>query len=164
MTSQDPNQADQPPVGGPPTSPAGASLDAYLAANRGRYTDEALADSARAAGHTDAAISAAMKRLGTGAAEPVRPRARRIVILAYVLTFVVLVAGMALNNPVYIAIGGLVLLVSLLIGLGLSLLMVRSAGPAAALPAILAGPVIVLLILAGICVATGLPIRGSGTL
>ena len=163
--SDSPSPTD--PAGAPPADPALGSppasavqrLAAYFTANRGRYTDEALEASARAAGHSDETIKAAFERARADAiAAPVRDRARRIVLWAYVVTFIALTAGMAVNNgPGLLASAG-ILLVSMLIGFALSRAMIRSAGPQAAIAAILAGPVIVLVIVAGLCVATGLPL------
>jgi hypothetical protein len=147
--------ASQPPGGG-------KRLERYFAANQATTTEEALSAAARSSGHSDEAIAAAWARVRADElAAPIRQRARAIVLAAYLLTFAALMTGMIVNSSSTIVISGSVLLVSMLIGLGLSLLMVRLAGPGAAIAAVLAGPVIVLVIVAGLCVATGLPIRSA---
>lgn len=72
-------QADPPPTpgggGGQVPSDRVAALSAYLEANRGRYTDDALRRAASSAGYTDAEIDAAalaVAAAGDGSAEPVR--------------------------------------------------------------------------------------------
>jgi len=145
---------------GPNGSLTDDRLDDYLDRNAGKYTDEALAASAHTAGYSDEQIRAGLARIrSVGSGTVVRARARRAVLLAYLITFGVLVAGMFVSNPTGAVGYSGVLLVSMLIGLALSLVMVRSAGRTAALAVILAGPVIVLVIIAGLCVATGLPFR-----
>lgn len=149
------------PTQSPPAKPGGdRQLEDYLDRNIGKYTDEALTASARAAGYTDEAIQAGLARIrASGSSEPVRARARQIILWAYLATFLVLSAGMVVNSGGSVAIGAPILGISLLIGFAISRLMVRAASRSAALGIILAGPVIILLVVAGLCVATGLPVR-----
>jgi hypothetical protein len=146
----------------PATPPPGGwvELERYFADNQATTSEEALSAAARSAGHSDEAIAKAWARVRANeVAAPVRKQARSIVLWAYIATFVVLLAGMIINNPTTAGGGGIVLMIALALGLGLSRFMVRVADPGAALAVILAGPVIVLVIVAGLCVATGLPIR-----
>jgi hypothetical protein len=101
---------------------------------------------------------------GVEAAAPVRQRARRIVLVAYLVTYAVLVAGMLLNpatfggNIVGIMILTPVLGVALLIALVLVGRARARAGAELAIAGVLAIPIILLVVVAGICVASGLPI------
>lgn len=198
-----------------------AELEAYVAANAGRYTDEALFEKLVAAGYPPDAVRTAL----AGAAshlrpQPTGPRALRAVTLAYVAVFALLSAGMLLNGReagylmpnaeggigilaislgtafvasliwvtsrrlfvililLGVALYGLVaamapgtnsILVALAaIGLGLGgtvVLLRRPTDPGprrqTELSLLLALPVILLLGVAGICVASGLPIPGG---
>jgi hypothetical protein len=135
------------------------SLEAYFRANRTTTTEEALSAAARSSGHADEAIAAAWAKVrAEDAVGPIRDRARRIVLWAYAGTFFLLMAGMAVNNPTALGMGGGILLVCLLVGFGLSRFMVGAANPSATLGIMLAGPVILLLVVAGLCVGTGLPV------
>lgn len=141
------------------------TLALYLEANRGRFTDEALAGRATEAGYTGEEIDQATELLrSVEAATPVRKRARQVVLAAYLVTYAVLVAGMAVNPSTYGAgtIGIIVLTVVLGTSLAIALALVRRARPRAgaelALAGVLAVPVILLVVVAGLCVGTGLPI------
>ena len=159
----EPSKATNPSTPTEPTTPSpasGGALEAYFRANQATATEEALSAAARASGHSDEAIEAAWARLRRNeAAAPARALGRRIVLGLYALTFLTLVAGMIINSGSSAGIGTGILLVTMLIGLAVSLFMVRRAGPEAAMAIILAGPVIILLIVAGLCVASGLPLR-----
>lgn len=197
-----------------------ADLEAYVAANAGRYTDEALHDTLVAAGYPAADVRAAL----AGAASHLRPqrtgpRALRAVIIAYAVVFALLSAGMLLNgrSPAYlmpdaeggigilalslgvafvasliwmasrrlfvilillgIALYGLtgitqggdgivVALAAIVLGLGGTVVLLRRPPDAGTrreteISLLLALPVILLLGVAGICVASGLPIPGG---
>jgi hypothetical protein len=91
--------ASKPNASQPNASPEGhgqGDLPGYLRANRGRFTDEALARAAREAGYADDAIQAAMAdlpdRTQTGAA--VRRRAHVLLIGSYAITYGLLTLGM----------------------------------------------------------------------
>jgi hypothetical protein len=163
------------PVPPPPGSSSGAlgsgdraaaparQLEEYFAANRGRYTDEALSAAARAAGYADADIAAGLTRArARDVTRPVQARARTLIRGAYVVVFVVLVAAMAVNSGVAFAIGTVVLLITMLFGLALSQYLIRNAAADAALAMVLALPVVFLIVIAGACIATGLPFTPRG--
>ena len=146
----------------PSTVEPGVSLEEYIAENRSSFTPEALRDAAAAAGYSRAEIDAAFAHLGESpGAGPVRAKARTIILLAYGITFVVLSAGMITNSGG----GGIVILgPSLGLFLLLSLFMIRRRNDDAtrlglALGGLLAVPLIFLVIIAGLCLATGLPLH-----
>jgi hypothetical protein len=89
-----------PPTGDDPTPPAAAgpdSLEQYFRENQGRITEDALAERARAAGHTDAAIAAALE--STRALPPAAGgRAVRAIIVSYGIVFAVLSLAMLANS------------------------------------------------------------------
>jgi hypothetical protein len=204
-------------------TPAADPIDSYIAANEGRFTDDALTFALVAAGHSPDAVAAglARARARTRAGSPKnRPRAVRAILIAYGVGFALLSAGMLLNTAprssfTPTALGGIAVLgVTLLVALALSaiwlatqrgfaiivlivvalgsvggltagggvgpialavavgsialaVVLIRrgSKGTAAAestLGVLLALPVILLLAVAGLCVATGLPIPGGG--
>ena len=197
-----------------------ADLEAYVAANAGRYTDEALTDRLVAAGYPADDVRLAL----AGAAshlrpQRARPRAFRAVLVAYVAVFAILSLGMLLNGRpagylmpdaeggigilamslgaafvaslIWVASrrlfvililvgfalygltaitqgGGsiLVALAAIVLGLGGTVVLLRrqtDAGPRreTELSLLLALPVILLRGVAGICVASGLPIPGG---
>lgn len=153
----------------PPSSPHGTKgLERYLDTNRGRFTDEALSAAAIAAGWDQSAIEAAFEASrGRTASAPIRARARRITQFLYLAGYVVLVAAMILN-PAARAYGGavigtVVLTVAMLIAFALGRLWYNRKGVSRAmtgtdLSVLLLVPVILWLVVAGICVATGLPV------
>jgi putative effector of murein hydrolase LrgA (UPF0299 family) len=144
------------------------SLSRYLEVNRDRFTDEALARAARDAGYSDAAIDQA--RVGVqarSAAAPVRARARWAVLAAYFITYAVLVAGMFASEYARQygghVIGAGILGIVLLFALLLSLRWVRSGAwkggdAATGMAVLLSVPVVLLVVVAGLCVGTGYPI------
>lgn len=152
------------PKAGMPT----AGLEAYFTTNRHGYTDEALAASARASGYSPAAIATALAAAKTAEiSAPVLARARLIVLASYLLVYAALVVGM-LTNPSgnsYGAgsIGTVVLTVTLGLAWLISVVWMRRRGRkiqvgGSGLTAVLALPVVLLLVVAGSCIATGLPI------
>jgi len=153
--------SDQPP----PRSTEG--LLAYLRENRGRFTDEALERSALDAGHTPAEFAAAKARLDSEtAAAPVRARARTILVAAYLGTFLVLVAGMFLNPSARAyggsVIGSVILAVTLGVAWLITIVWLRSQSrpspSGAGLTVLLSLPIVLLVLVAGSCLATGMPI------
>ena len=199
--------------------PARADLDAYVAANAGRYTDDVLYQTLVAAGYPAADVRAALARASAGH-RPQRtgPRAVRTILVAYVAVFALLSVGMLLNSrpagylmpsgaggiPILAGALGFAFVVSLVwvgsrrlfamlvlavvglyavaalsggggglvMGLVLAGLAVGGvvvilrakpvdAGHEPALALLLVVPILLLLGVGGICVASGLPIPGS---
>ncbi len=153
----------------PPSSPHGTEgLERYLDTNHGRFTDEALVAAASAAGWDQPAIEAAFEasRRRTASA-PIRARARRIVQYLYLAGYVVLMAGIIVNpaaRPYGGAVIGIVVLtLAMLIAFALGRLWYNRKGVSPAmtgtdLSVLLLVPVILWLVVAGLCVASGLPI------
>jgi hypothetical protein len=171
MTGQTPppSPADAPPAA-TTTSRADqvAALAAYLAANHGRFTDEALDKAALDAGYPKDVLAEARAARAADPAVAIRQRARRWVLAAYGITFLLLVFGM-FTNPAARTYGGsligaIVLALTLGLALAIALFVVRRCRPnladtgAMVMTGILAIPIILLVIVAGLCVATGLPI------
>jgi len=143
-----------------------AALRTYLEANRGHYTDEALTEALLKEGYSQADVEEGFAELARAeASKPVRARARRLVLVAYGLTYAILVFGMLGTGYGYGSgiIGSIVLAVALGLALALALWLVRRStdrgaeGGAAVMAGILAIPIVLLVIVAGLCVATGLP-------
>ena len=153
----------------PPTSPYGTKgLEAYLEANRATFTDAALKDAAMAAGWDPVVVEVALGKVETRATvAPLRTRARSIVRYLYIGGFLVLAAGM-LVNPAARLYGGLViglvvLLMALLIAYAVGSTWVNGKGVSRAMSTgdlfvLLSVPFLFWLVVAGLCVATGLPI------
>ena len=218
--SRDGGEAAPPSAAAEAGSRSRPALEAYVAANAGKYTDEALLDTLVAAGYPLADVRTAL----AGAASHLRPqrtgpRAFRAVILAYAVVFTLLSAGMLLNSRsrgylmpdpeggirilalalgvafvasliwvasrrlfvililLGIALYGLtaitqggdsivVALAAIVLGLGGTIALLRRPPEAGTrrqteLSLLLALPVILLLGVGGICVASGLPIPGG---
>jgi predicted permease len=141
------------------------ALIAYLEANRGKFTDEALTEALMKEGYSKEAVVAGFAAIAAAdASKPVRARARNLVLAAYGITYAVLVLGMLTTSANYGAggIGTAVLTLTLGLALAISLWVVRRSkgkvdGGAMVMAGMLAVPVILLVIVAGLCVATGLP-------
>jgi hypothetical protein len=87
------------PLVAPDTGSAGqADLDAYVTANAGRFTDDALYGALVAAGHSPDEARAALARGRTLTPERAAPRARRTILIAYFGVFALLSIGMLLNG------------------------------------------------------------------
>ena len=169
----DPSHNETPAASGPPDSPAPTKygtkgLEQFLAANRGRWTDEALAAQAAAAGWEPEVVSAAMARvIANEQSQPLRRRARTFITAIYLLGLVLLLGGMAIN-PSAAAYGGNVIgSIVLVISMGIAYLLARfwlsrksvsSTLSRADLAVLVSLPAILWLVVTGICVATGLPI------
>ena len=141
------------------------TLQAYLEANRGRYTDDALTDALVKAGYTAESVRSELKRLAQrDAAVPIRARARWIVIALYAVGYVVLVAAMLTNPTTGLSGAGAIGTVVLTIALGgafvIAMLWLRRIAGSLAL--FIALPAVLWLIVTGLCVATGLPFSGRG--
>jgi hypothetical protein len=156
------------PAETPPPPPAGAAarrdaLERHFRLHGGRYTRFALEQAARAAGYSDNDIAAAwtlidMEDGGKAPAARFATIAKAVVILLYLATFALFVAGSDMSARSY-GVGVPILAVVLLITGGISLLIVSrskvvSRNPAAALATLLAAPFIFLVVVAGLCVAT----------
>jgi hypothetical protein len=203
--------------GTPATSSRSAELDAYVAANAGRYTDDVLYSTLVAAGHRPEDVRSALASASSDLRpKSAAPQAVRRILVAYVAVFALLSTGMLLNGRpagylmptpdagiqilawslgvtlvaslVWVAsrrfFGVLVLALVVAYALGaasqsgwLSLIglvtvsvvggvvLLRQPrrvgiGGEASLALLLAIPVLMLLAVAGICVASGLPIPG----
>jgi hypothetical protein len=151
-----------------PTAPAPgddrvAVLAAYLRSNRGRFTDEALAGAARAAGYSDAEIAAARTvadpttDIGPAPARNVNRAVVAAVAIGYVVVLYLLITGAgALASDVSGAIG----LVALLGGV-IAWALLREERPSLAqgigcgVVLAIAIPLIVILVLLGICLVAG---------
>jgi hypothetical protein len=213
MSSELPGSAAQPEDG-----PTAAKLQAYVDANAGRFTDEAITAELVKAGYEPEAIRAALARAGSrGLAPAPTGRAVRAILIAYMATFAILSLGMLTNAGQSVgsympdAAGGIVILgMSLgvafvaslfwiasrrlfvfaiavilgLVGLGslnsgisgivmlgvavvIGVLAARSSpGTAGRVPVefgvLLVVPLLLLLVVGGICVASGLPIPRAG--
>jgi hypothetical protein len=173
------NDDPTPVEGGPPEpakptegwGPGWADLVTYLEQNAGSFTDEALQAAAIGAGWDSAIVDRALAKVhARQAAAPLRARAKRIVGILYLAGWALLFAGMAFNSVNQVAgIGGFfplavgILTVSLLITWVIgrswaSRIRVSQAVTPVDLAVALSVPVILWLAVAGICVATGLPI------
>jgi hypothetical protein len=199
-----------PPVDGPTAE----KLQAYVDANAGRFTDEALTAELLRAGYDPEAIRAALAHaVSRGVGTAPTGRAVTTILAAYVVTFAILSLGMLVNagrslgefmpdaaggiailgsslgvaflaSLVWVAsrrlfaIGAAVILglagvgalssgiaglVMLGIAIGIGVVALRTPAPAAMrtpadLGLLLVVPVLLLLVVGGICVASGLPI------
>jgi hypothetical protein len=201
-------------------TPSQTALDAYAAANAGRYTEEALYSTLVAAGYPADDVRVALASAAANL-QPrrTRPRAVQTILIAYVAVFALLSAGMLLNHRtggylmpnagggigilatslgvcfvasliwvasrrlfvilllISIALygfgaltsggsGSLISLVIVAFAIGGVVVLLRRPRPAGTigepeLALLLVLPVILLLGVAGICVASGLPIPGT---
>jgi hypothetical protein len=129
-----------------------------------------LVDEAVKAGWSADAVQNELAALTDGqATAPIRARARRIVIVLYLVGYAVLVAAMLTNVGNYGGggIGTVVLTVALGIAFAVGSLWVRRKRISAdrlegSLPVLIALPAILWLVVTGLCVATGLPFSGRG--
>jgi len=158
----------------PPSATSGSRADqvsalaAYLVANHGRFTDDALERAALDAGYPEDVLTEARAARSADPAVAIRERARRWVLAAYGITFVLLLLGMFINPAARTyggsVIGAIVLALTLGLALAIALFAVRRSRPniaatgAMVMTGILAIPIILLVVVAGLCVATGLPI------
>lgn len=169
----DPAHDETPTASGPPDGPVPSKygtkgLEQFLAANRGRWTDEALAAQAAAAGWEPEVVAAAMARVITNEqSQPLRRRARTFITALYLLGLVLLLGGMAINPSAAAygsnVIGSIVLVISMGIAYLLARFWLRKKGVSSRLSrgdlAVLVSlPAILWLVVTGICVSTGLPI------
>ena len=137
-------------------------LTEYFADNQASMTHEALGRQASEKGYTEAEIgeasAAAEARRAPDAAA--RSRARRVILGLYLVTYLVLSAGMLMSDAFYgtgpIAI--LILAVVLTIALAISLAWIRGrhldAGHDGAMATLVAVPLVLLVGVAGLCLTT----------
>jgi hypothetical protein len=143
-----------------PTEWRGPSLlESYVEANRDRYTPEALEAAMVAAGHEPEAARSAIRGVDARrAAAPANARARRVVYVAYGLTYLALVIGLlSLDSPYggsVIAAG--ILTVVLGIAFAISYFWLTRRGAPLGIGALLSVPLIMLVIVGGACYATTL--------
>ena len=147
-----------------------SALVRYLQANGRKFTEAVLLDKARAEGYAGDVIEEARGRWrALESAAPTSRQARRWTLVAYLATFGLLAAGMlAGGNGSYGAgyIGTVILAVTLALALAISLGWLRSQGrkvsaPGTGLLTLLSIPIVLLVVVAGACLATGLPIPRS---
>lgn len=147
----------------------GQRLEGYLWSNRDKFTEAALAHAAEAAGYGPEEIAAAAqavarRRADEAAAKPVKARARRYILAAYGITFLLFAIAFlrptATQSPY---VGGSLLLgilaFAMLIALLLGFVWVAARRPSAeraegALGVMLAVPFVLLILVAGLCLAT----------
>jgi hypothetical protein len=142
-----------------------AALAVWMVQHAGAFTDVALERSARTAGYTDAEIADARSRADARIAaeqrlRPVRSSARRVVIAAYALVWILFCIGYTTQPaPSWLDLRFLllgILTVALLIGLIASIVINRFVHPDAERPTrafalFLAVPAVLLTAVAGIC-------------
>jgi hypothetical protein len=140
----------------------------YFESNRGSFTEDALVQAARAQGYSDDVVDEARLRARANEASgPIRHRARRWIQVAYLVTFAVLAIGM-LANESQRYMGSLIWFAFLALALTLGFALLASfawlrgrrtvgVGPGG-IVLLLSVPVVLLVTVAGLCVASGLPI------
>ena len=137
-------------------------LTEYFADNQASTTHEALGRQASAKGYTEAEIGAA-SAAAEARREPdaaARSRARRVILGLYLVTYLVLIAGMLTSNAPYGAgaIGIPILTVVLAVALAISLLWIRGrhldAGHEGVMATLVAVPLVLLVGVAGLCLYT----------
>jgi hypothetical protein len=153
--------APEPPPGGAPARRD--ALVRHFRQHQDRYTRHALDQAARTAGYSDNDAAAAwtlidMEDGGKAPAARYATIARVIVVALYVATFILFVGGSNMSARTY-GVGVAVLAVTLLLVGGIALLIVGrskvvSRDPLPALATLLAAPFILLVVVAGLCVAT----------
>ena len=156
------------PADAPPAPPAGEAarrkvLESHFRSHDGRYTRFALEQAARTASYSDNDIAAAWSAIDfedAGKAPAARSAsiARLVILVLYLATFFLFVAGSDMGSRTS-GVGTGILAVTLLLVGAVSLLLVGrrkvvSRNLSAALAGMLAVPFILLVIVAGLCVAT----------
>ena len=170
MTADSTGPGGTPPAEPPAEPPARdlTALNAYVAQYYGRYTDAALIDHLMSVGNQRADIEAALR---TAAAAdrvgPVNARAKTIVRLLYLVTYGLLVFGMLTSSRGFDYGAGLIGTIVLTIVLGIAFLIARGwlgwrgsrdRASAPGLISLLAIPLVLLVLVAGSCLATGMPL------
>jgi len=116
------------------SEPSDPAMQAYIQANAGRFTDEALVDALVQAGHDPAAARAAVAAAAAGqVGRTSRSKAVRSIVIAYIAVFAILSVGMLANSGgvpgEFVPAGGggiAVLAASLGVAFGLSMIWVAS--------------------------------------
>ena len=145
------------------------ALATYLRTNGDAYTPDALAGAARAAGYTETEIAAALAqagRIAPGTTPEQRARARRLVVVIYAVTYLVFGFLFLRPSPNNNYGAGPIALIILAVSMGLMLLLsfwsIRRSSPrtttaSGIVTALLVGPLILLVAVSGLCVATTAP-------
>jgi hypothetical protein len=137
-----------------PTSEGAGAIDAYIEANQDRFTPDALEAALVAAGHDREAANAAIRRVASRrAAGAAKGRARRVVVIAYGLVYLVLVAGL-LGGPYNYGegtIGAVILTIMLGIALAIGLWWIGRRRTSASMGGLLVLPLVLLIAIGGIC-------------
>jgi hypothetical protein len=145
------------------------SLAAYFVDHAGRFTPEALHQAARDGGFSPEEIEAADARAVTAltaaeATRPTRTLARRVVLVVYGLVYAAFAVALVTSSSLYGA--GVIALVILTIVLGIALWVSlawinrrgrKTVNPDGALATMLVVPVVLLVAVSGLCVATTRP-------
>ena len=145
-----------------------AALD-WLRGHRATFTRDALASGLRDAGYSEAEIAAAFGRLDREAIEPatqdLRSRAAAILVVGFLGTWLVLVLRMIAIagtggwvGTAAVILGAILLVIGAISFVGIESSSRLRKGTTGALVAILAVPFVLLVIVAGLCVATTGPI------
>jgi hypothetical protein len=171
----DPTDPTEPTKPTEPTTPAGPTIAAagddrvavlavYFRSNRGRFTDDALAGEARAAGYSDAEIAAARSvadpTTDIGPAVPARRVDRGVVAAVAILYVIALYGAAAIGDSVVQSLSGVGVGVGLLGGV-IAWALLREERPSLAqgigCGVVLAVmiPLIILLVVLGICLVAG---------
>jgi hypothetical protein len=168
----DPTEASSPTSPTSPTTPTIAAegddrvavLAAYLRSNSGRFTDEALAGAARAGGYSDAEIAAARMvadpTTDAGPPETTRRVNRGVVAAVAILYVIALYGAIAIAGSFAIDLNGIAGGAGLLGGI-VAWALLRDVRPSLAqgigcgVLLAVALPVIVLLVILGICLVAG---------
>lgn len=148
-------------------------LRAYLEKYHGRFTDEALTDSLVKAGYPAEAVKDGFLYVAEReASAPARGRARRIVIALYLLGYVALVVGMFAGRGYFAGVAAIFGSAILTFVLGIAFLIaldwvgrrrVEISNLGGALPVLVSLPVVLWLVVTGLCVATGAPLQWVGS-
>jgi hypothetical protein len=154
MTTESPRAA---------AGPDDPMLHAYLMANRGRYTDDALLEAAANAGYRREVVLEAIAALPPlESTAPTRKRAVLVVLGSYAVVFALLAASMAANGN-----GNLNVILAISMGLGalISIPFLRrgprmAPGAQLAMGGLIAVPLVLLVLIAGTCLASGMPFHG----
>jgi hypothetical protein len=142
-------------------------MGAYINANYGVFTYDVLRAAVLESGNDRAAIDAALAQAAARGAGPVRARARLIVRLAYAITYGLLVAGMLMSTGTNSYGAGPFGMIILTMVLGAAFLTSvvwlrprrrRAVAAPDNLGFLLSLPLVLLVLVAGTCLATGLPL------
>jgi uncharacterized membrane protein (UPF0136 family) len=145
------------PAAPEPSSSDAAALDRYVEANRDRYTRDALEAALLAAGHSHEEVQAALRRAEARIdVAPTMRRARRVILIAYGLTYLVLAVGIIgyYGSDSAGIIETLILTISLGTSFAIALWWLRRRRQRAGLVGLVALPLVLLVAVAGTCMFT----------